>query len=100
MRSLVTKTLATLILASTVPSVLAAQGGGLDPEKLRGIAWRSIGPGFVTGRLADVEIDRRDQNIWSVATAFGGLWKTGERGLSFEPIFGPGPSFTQCPGAP
>src|SRR5687768_15414598 len=96
MRSLVTKTLATLLLASTVPSVLAAQGGGLDPEKLRGIAWRSIGPGFVTGRIADVEIDPRDQNIWYVATAFGGLWKTVNRGLSFEPIFDEGPSFTLC----
>lgn len=94
MRSLC-KSLATLILASTVPSILAAQGG-LDPETLKGIAWRSIGPGLVTGRIADVEIDPRDQNVWYVATAFGGLWKTVNRGLSFEPIFDEGPSFTLC----
>ena len=96
MGSLTSKTLATLILAATVPSILAAQGGSLDPEKLKGLAWRSIGPGFVTGRIADVEIDPRDQNVWYVATAFGGLWKTVNRGLSFEPIFDEGPSFTLC----
>jgi photosystem II stability/assembly factor-like uncharacterized protein len=74
----------------------AAQNGSLDPELLKGIAFRSIGPGFVTGRIADVEIDPRDTNIWYVATAFGGLWKTVNRGVTFEPIFDEGPSFTLC----
>ncbi|HEX6315614.1 MAG TPA: hypothetical protein VFZ73_12180, partial [Gemmatimonadaceae bacterium] len=43
-----------------------------------------------------VEIDPRDPNVWYVATAFGGLWKTVNRGISFEPIFDQGPSFTLC----
>ena len=95
LRSLLGKALATLLAASAVPSVVSAQGG-LDPEKLEAISWRSIGPGFVTGRIADVEIDPRNTNIWYVATAFGGLWKTVNRGVSFEPIFDEGPSFTLC----
>ena len=73
-----------------------AQNGSLDTELLKGIAFRSIGPGFVTGRIADVEIDPRDPNVWYVATAFGGLWKTINRGVTFEPIFDEGPSFTLC----
>jgi len=96
MRALFGRLLATLVLATLIPSTLQAQNGGLDPAKLKGIAWRSIGPGFVTGRIADVEIDPRDTNVWYVATAFGGLWKTVNRGISFEPIFDEGPSFNLC----
>jgi photosystem II stability/assembly factor-like uncharacterized protein len=86
---------ALVFTSAVVPPALGAQAG-LDPEKLKGIAWRSIGPGFVTGRIADTEIDPRDPNVWYVATAFGGLWKTVNRGVSFEPIFDEGPSFNLC----
>ncbi len=97
MRRPISLTLAAVVLASALTSTsLAAQAGGLDPEKLEGIAFRSIGPGFVTGRIADVEIDPKDPNTWYVATAFGGLWKTVNRGVSFQPIFDEGPSFTLC----
>ena len=65
-------------------------------EQLEAIAFRSIGPGLVTGRIADVEIDPNDTNTWYVASAFGGLWKTTNRGIHFEPIFDDGGSFTLC----
>jgi hypothetical protein len=96
MRSLLRAVLGTSFLATTlVPALLAAQGA-LDSEKLKSIAFRSIGPGLVTGRIADVEFDPKDPNIWYVATAFGGLWKTVNRGVTFEPIFDQGPSFNLC----
>ena len=85
---------ATLIVVRA--SSLPAQNGGLDADLLKGIQFRSLGPGFVTGRIADIEIDPKDPNVWYVATAFGGLWKTVNRGISFEPIFDEGPSFTLC----
>jgi len=98
MRALIGRLVAVVIAFTVLPPGLRAQGGGggLDPDNLKGIAWRSIGPGFVTGRIADVEIDPRDPNVWYVATAFGGLWKTVNRGISFEPIFDEGPSFNLC----
>ena len=74
----------------------AAPSGVLSAEVLTGISARSIGPGLVTGRIADVEIDPKDPNIWYVATAFGGLWKTVNRGITFAPIFDDGPSFNLC----
>ncbi|MGH7471683.1 MAG: WD40/YVTN/BNR-like repeat-containing protein, partial [Longimicrobiales bacterium] len=37
----------------------------------------------------------KNSNVWYVATAFGGLWKTVNRGVSFIPIFDDGP-FTLC----
>jgi len=57
---------------------------------------RSLGPALVPGRIADVAIDPKNPNVWYVATAFGGLWKTVNRGVTFTPIFDDGPSFTLC----
>ena len=62
-----------------------AQSGELNADALKGIAFRSIGPGLVTGRIADIEIDPTNTSMWYVATAFGGLWKTTNRGVTFTP---------------
>ncbi len=83
------------LLAFAVPGIgqqLAAPTAG----QLEAIAFRSVGPGLVTGRIADIEIDPNDNNTWYIASAFGGLWKTVNRGISFEPIFDDGGSFTLC----
>ena len=45
---------------------------------------RSLGHGLVTGRVPDIEIDPKNPNVWYVASAFGGLWKTENRGITFE----------------
>ena len=57
---------------------------------------RSIGPTLTTGRVQDIEIDPKNPNVWYVASAFGGLWKTENRGITFAPIFDNGGSFTLC----
>ncbi len=66
------------------------------PDLLAGLPLRGLGPTVVSGRIADVAIDPRDANVWYVASAFGGLWKTVNRGVSFTPIFDRGGSFTLC----
>ncbi|MCJ7626872.1 MAG: hypothetical protein MUO50_00660, partial [Longimicrobiales bacterium] len=69
----------------------------VDEELLSSMEFRTLGPGFVTGRIADIQIDPNDANVWYVATAFGGLWKTVNRGITFEPIFDQeGVAFTTC----
>ena len=41
--------------------------------------------------------DRSEESsVWYVATAFGGLWKTTNRGITFAPIFDDQGSFTLC----
>ena len=67
----------------------------LTEQALKGIEIRSIGPGLSTGRVVDVEIDPKNSSVWYVASAFGGLWKTENRGITFTPIFDDGP-FTLC----
>ncbi|MGH7552043.1 MAG: WD40/YVTN/BNR-like repeat-containing protein, partial [Longimicrobiales bacterium] len=76
----------------------APSGGAsrLNADVFAGLTVRSIGPTFVTGRIADIEMDPLDPNVWYVASAFGGLWKTTNRGITFQPIFDDGGSFTLC----
>ena len=38
--------------------------------------FRSIGPAFMSGRIADIAIDPTNENVWYVAVGSGGLWKT------------------------
>ena len=86
--------IAAVVLATA--ALPAGQGQGpLTEQTLKGIELRSIGPGLATGRVVDVEIDPKNPNIWYVASAFGGLWKTENRGVTFAPIFDDGP-FTLC----
>ncbi|MDQ3171318.1 MAG: glycosyl hydrolase [Acidobacteriota bacterium] len=78
-----------LVAVLAVTSVIsrAQSAPSLNEATLAGLALRSLGPGLTTGRVQDVKIDPRNPNVWYVAAAFGGLWKTTNRGLSFEPIF-------------
>src|SRR5436190_10562939 len=91
----------TFLLAAVLMAVAAAlpsgqASGSLSEETLKGIPLRSIGPGLATGRVQDIEIDPKNPSVWYVASAFGGLWKTENRGITFAPIFDDGGSFTLC----
>lgn len=54
---------------------------------LSGLRFRSIGPGSTSGRISDLAIHPRKPDLWYVATASGGLWKTENSGVTFAPIF-------------
>lgn len=51
------------------------------------LAWRSIGPGSVGGRIVDVESLDADPRFLLVASASGGVWKSDNAGTTFTPIF-------------
>ncbi len=74
----------------------SAAGAALTAEALAGIQLRSVGPGLVTGRIADIKIDPRHPSTWYIASAFGGVWKTTNRGASFTPIFDEGGTHNLC----
>ena len=54
----------------------------LDPLK-----WRSIGPANMGGRITSITVYEKDQSVWWVATASGGLLKTINNGTTFEHQF-------------
>ena len=98
MKRLFFATAVALALAATA-ILSAGQGPGAASDRptadvLKGIALRSIGPTLATGRVVDVQIDPKNPNVWYVVSAFGGLWKTVNRGTTFTPIFDDGGSFT------
>ncbi|WP_445957192.1 hypothetical protein [Yeosuana sp.] len=51
---------------------------------LSGFKFRSIGPAFMSGRVADIVIDPNNQNIWYVAEGSSGVWKTTNSGTTWN----------------
>ncbi|MGW8315967.1 MAG: WD40/YVTN/BNR-like repeat-containing protein [Bacteroidales bacterium] len=60
---------------------------GLEPKLLSGLKWRSIGPAFTSGRIADFEVNPDNHSQWYVAVASGNVWKTENNGTTFKPVF-------------
>jgi photosystem II stability/assembly factor-like uncharacterized protein len=54
---------------------------------LKGLKFRSLGPAFNSGRVSDIAVHPENHNIWYIAAASGGIWKTNNHGNTFKPIF-------------
>ena len=52
-----------------------------------GLELRQIGPAMISGRIIDLAVDPKDNRVWYIATASGGVWKTTNAGTTFNPIF-------------
>ena len=52
-----------------------------------GLAFRNIGPAFMSGRISDVAIHPEDDNTWFIAVGSGGVWKTTNAGITWQPLF-------------
>ena len=48
---------------------------------------RWIGPAVMGGRVSDIAIDPRNPSVFYVGLAHGGVFKTGDNGVTFNPIF-------------
>ena len=62
-------------------------GAEIDPKLLSGMKARAIGPAASSGRITDIEVVSQQPNIIYVGTAAGGLWKSVNSGLNWQPIF-------------
>jgi photosystem II stability/assembly factor-like uncharacterized protein len=54
---------------------------------LGSFTFRSIGPALTSGRISDIAVNPSDHSEFYVAASAGNLWKTTNRGLTFEPVF-------------
>ena len=54
---------------------------------LRSFRFRSIGPASMGGRIDDVAVSESDPNIIYLGYAVGGVWKSENNGVTFEPVF-------------
>lgn len=80
-----------LFLALVTPFAFAADDEkpepGFNEATFKGLEFRSIGPALMSGRIADIAIHPENQSIWYVGVGSGGVWKTVNRGTTWEPIF-------------
>ena len=79
--------LVTCAVASLAQSSSAQLSTPLDSATLAAFRWRSIGPAVMGGRVTDIEVDPRNNKVFYVATATGGIWKTVNAGTMFFPLF-------------
>ncbi len=67
--------------------VLSLGAQPLDMELLKGMKARSIGPGGMSGRVTAIDVESRNDAVFYIGTASGGLWKTENGGINFTPLF-------------
>ncbi|MCX6152154.1 MAG: glycosyl hydrolase [Ignavibacteriales bacterium] len=88
------KYLATILLVLSLCSVSVmaekadtTKKDPLNTSKFGGLKFRSIGPAFTSGRIADFAVNPKNHSEYYVASASGHVWKTINAGTTFEPVF-------------
>ena len=78
------------------PFEILAQTPDMDAlaDAVSGLELRGIGPAVMGGRIADIAVNPKDTNTWYVAVGSGGVWKTTNRGTTWEPVFEDQPSYS------
>ena len=59
----------------------------MSADTWSGLALRNIGPALTEGRIVDLAVDPHDSSRYFVAAAAGGVWRTTNAGVTFEPVF-------------
>ncbi len=72
-----------LSAALVLPGIAVSQ----TPGPFDGLKFRSIGPATPSGRIDDLAVLTRNPNVFYIATATGGVWKTVNGGITVEPVF-------------
>ncbi|MCE4563253.1 glycosyl hydrolase [Maribellus sp. CM-23] len=52
-----------------------------------GLKWRSIGPAWASGRIADFAVNPNNTKEYYVGVASGNVWKTENNGTTWKPVF-------------
>lgn len=81
------------IAASLTPAAIGAEkpkpaaAPAITSETFQGLALRDIGPAIMGGRIDDFAVVETDPSTFYTATASGGVFKTINGGVTFEPVF-------------
>lgn len=59
----------------------------LDTLSIKGLNWRAIGPALTSGRISDIAVNPNNYSEYYVASSAGGVWKTTNSGVTYNPIF-------------
>ncbi len=78
---------AALILTGLLLPVIPLTATALDEHPLSDIPLRSIGPALTSGRVADFAFHPERREVYYVAMASGGVWKTTNDGITWTHVF-------------
>jgi photosystem II stability/assembly factor-like uncharacterized protein len=79
--------LATLLLAAASTPGAAKKEAALNSDLFSGLKFRSVGPAFTSGRIADFAVNPANSKQYYVAAASGHIWKTDNSGITWAPVF-------------
>jgi len=80
-----------IIIFFSVTVLTFAQNGNtkdtLNSGLFSGLKFRSLGPAFTSGRIADFAVNPENHSEFYVAAAAGHVWKTTNGGTTWKPVF-------------
>src|ERR1700731_4545518 len=74
-------------LSASVAPVPSSGPPALTDVLFKNLKARAIGPAVMGGRVSDIAIDPRNPFVFYVALGHGGIFKSGDNGVSFDLIF-------------
>lgn len=75
------------VLGVTLAPQLPAQQVALQSRDLSGLRLRNIGPATMSGRMVDMDVVESDPYVMYVASSTGGIFRTRDNGVMWEPVF-------------
>jgi len=77
-----------IIIGFLQVSLMEAQNKlDIDSAVFGDIKARNIGPAIMSGRITDIQSVADNPDIIYIGTASGGVWKSRDRGITFNPVF-------------
>ena len=83
--TLLSLSLAALVVSGT--SLAAQSASQLAAEAVSSMEFREVGPANMGGRVADIAVVESDPRIFYVGLGAGGVWKTTNDGMTWDPVF-------------
>ncbi len=77
----------TLMLSFVILTGFVSADDQYNTDLFKGLKARSIGPAGMSGRIADIAVVHSNPDIMYVGSATGGLWKSVNMGITWNPIF-------------
>jgi photosystem II stability/assembly factor-like uncharacterized protein len=65
-----------------------------EASPFKDLKWRQIGPDIISGRCTDIAVPKGSKHTIYVGAATGGVWKTVNSGITWEPIMDEVPSIS------
>ena len=65
-----------------------------ESSAFKDLSWRYLGPDIISGRCTDIAVPKGSKHTIYVGAATGGVWKTDNSGITWEPIMDEAPSMS------